>query len=176
MVNPPLPVLLTHELHVSSTNRSNEELQFEEIQLTWSATHPTINPPTHDRQNTKNKKMSHHHSVHIPIYEGEEDPRRRWFFCERMWDAADVTDEDNQIAKFVGALRKRALTWYMNFMENQTRKKSEIKANFLAFFKTEDIAHLATQKLKDIKQVPGKFVQEYDKRFKDLFKSNPVER
>ena len=85
-----------------------------------------------------------------------------------MWDTTDVTDEDKQIAQFVGALRKRALTWYMNFTESQNKSKVEIKANFLAFFKTEDVAHLAAQKLKDIKKMPGESVREYDKRFKDL--------
>ena len=64
-VTPPLLALLTLEPHVSSTDRSVEELQFKEIRLTWSTTHPTINPP--NRQNTKNKRMSHHHFVHIPI-------------------------------------------------------------------------------------------------------------
>ena len=42
--------------------------------------------------------MSNHHSVHIPTYEGEEDPRQHWFICERMWDTVDVTDDDNKIA------------------------------------------------------------------------------
>jgi hypothetical protein len=46
--------------------------------------------------------MSHHHSIHIPIFEGEEDPKRHWFVGERMWDVADVTDEDKQIAQFAG--------------------------------------------------------------------------
>ena len=62
--------------------------------------------------------MSHHHSVHIPTYEGEEDPRWHWFICERMWDASDVTDDDKKIAQIVGALRKTELTWYMNFTKN----------------------------------------------------------
>ena len=52
-----------------------------------------------------------------------------------MWDAMDVIDEDKQITQFVGALRKRVLTWYMNFTENQIRTKDEIKTNFLSFFK-----------------------------------------
>ena len=112
--------------------------------------------------------MSTYHSVHIPTYEGEEDPRRHWFVCERMWDAVDITDDDKKIAQFASALRKRALTQYMNFTKNQARSKEEIKTNFLAFFKTEDVTHLATKKLKDIKQVPGETIQEYDKRFKDL--------
>ena len=62
-----------------------------------------------------------------------------------MWDVANITDENRQITQFAGALRKRALTWYMNFTESQNRSKAEIKASFLAFFKTEDFAHLAAQ-------------------------------
>ena len=85
-----------------------------------------------------------------------------------MWDAVDVMDENRQITQFVGTLRKRALTWYMNFIESQNKSKAKIKANFLTFFKMEDVAHLAAQKLKDIKQRPGESVREYDKRFKDL--------
>ena len=77
-----------------------------------------------------------------------------------MWDAVDITDENRQIAQFAGALRKRALTWYMNFTESQNRSKAEIKASFLAFFKREYVAHLATQKLKDIKQRPRELVRE----------------
>jgi hypothetical protein len=112
--------------------------------------------------------MSHHHSIHIPIYEGEEDPRQHRFICERMWDATDVIDEDKQITQFAGALRKRVLTWYMNFTESQNRSKAEIKANILAFFKTEDVAHLVAWKPKGIKQLPGESVRGYDKRFRDL--------
>ena len=44
MVNPPLLALLTLEPHIPSTDRSDEELQFEEIRLTWSISHSTINP------------------------------------------------------------------------------------------------------------------------------------
>ena len=62
----------------------------------------------------------------------------------------------------------------MNFMESQNISKAEIKANFLAFFKMEDVTHLATQKLKDIKQKPGESVREYDKRFKDLLRQIPA--
>lgn len=120
------------------------------------------------QQNRKPKKMSHHHSVHIHIYEGEEDPKQHWFMCERMWDATNVTDDDKKIAQFAGALRNRALTWYTNFIENQAKSKDDIKSNFLVFFKMEDIAHLTAQKLKDIKRVPGESVWEYDKRFKYL--------
>ena len=75
-----------------------------------------------------------------------------------MWDTTDVPYEDKQIVQFADALRKREITWYMNFTENQTRMKDDIKANFLAFFKTKDVTHLAVQKVKDIKQVWGECV------------------
>ena len=91
-----------------------------------------------------------------------------------MWDAANVTDEDKQIAQFASALRKRVLTWYMNFTESQNRSKAKIKASFLALFKMKDIAHLAAQKPKDIKQRLGELVREYDKRFKDLLSQIPA--
>lgn len=61
----------------------------------------------------------------------------------------------------------------MNFRENQTRSKSEIKKSFLTFFKTKDVKHLASQKLKEIKQYPGELVHEYDKRFKYLLSQIP---
>ena len=61
----------------------------------------------------------------------------------------------------------------MNFRENHARTKDEIKKNFLAFFKTKDVAHLATENLKESKQTPGETVREYDKRFKDLLSQIP---
>ena len=61
----------------------------------------------------------------------------------------------------------------MNFTENQESTKDEIKTNFLAFFKTEDVTHLVAQKLKYIKQVPRETIQEYNQRFKDLLSQIP---
>jgi endo-beta-N-acetylglucosaminidase D len=52
---------------------------------------------------------------HIPTYEGDEDPKIRWFVYEKLWDVADVKDEDKQMAQFSVALRHRALTWFMNY-------------------------------------------------------------
>ena len=54
-----------------------------------------------------------------------------------------MTNDDKEIAQFVGALKKRALTWYMNFTKNQARSKDDIKSNFLSFLKMEDVTHLA---------------------------------
>ena len=54
----------------------------------------------------------------IPIFEGDEDPRRHWFICETIWVANDVDNEDKQMHQFTAGLRKRALTWYMNFTNN----------------------------------------------------------
>ena len=57
----------------------------------------------------------------------------------------------------------------MTFSEWQPRAtKSEIKAQFLSFFKTPDAKHLAAKKLKMTSQKPGETVRDYDKRWKDL--------
>ena len=86
-------------------------------------------------------------SSHIPLYEGNEDPRQNWFICESTWEANQVTDEDKKMAQFVGGLRKRALTWYMTFFERTLRAtKAEVKAQFLSFFKTPDAKHMAAKK------------------------------
>ena len=71
--------------------------------------------------------------------------------------------------QFTGALRKRALTWYMTFSERKPRvTKAEIKVQFLSFFKTIDVKHLAMKKLKTTSQKPGETVHDYDKRWKYL--------
>ena len=73
------------------------------------------------------------------------------------------------MAQFAGALRKRALTWYMTFSERQPQAtKAEIKVQFLSFFKTPDAKHLAAKKLKTTSQKPGDTVHDYDKCWKDL--------
>ena len=67
----------------------------------------TCNPfasQSNSQHNRKSNKMSSHHLVHIPTYEGEKYPRRHWFIFERMWDVADVIDDDNKIAQFADAL------------------------------------------------------------------------
>ena len=107
--------------------------------------------------------------AHIPVYEGDEDPRRHWFIYESTWEANQVTDEDRKMAQFTGALRKRELTWYMTFSERQPRTtNAEIKAQFLSFFKTLDAKHLAAKKLKTTSQKIVETVRDYDKRWKDL--------
>lgn len=47
---------------------------------------------------------------HIPLYEGDEGPKKHWFVCEKFWTANDITDEDKQMAQFTATLQKRALT------------------------------------------------------------------
>ena len=99
---------------------------------TTSTIPPLSPPPTPPTPPTFESSESDldmgHGSAHIPLYEGDEDPRRHWFICESTWEANQVTDEDRQMAQFIGALRKMALTWYMTFLERQPREmKDEIK-------------------------------------------------
>ena len=69
--------------------------------------------------------------------------------------------------------QEQALTWYMNFTENQTRSKNDIKQSFLTFFKTQDVKHLVAQNLKEIRKNPRDSMCEYDKRFNDLLNKIP---
>ena len=65
------------------------------------------------------------------------------------WEANQVTNKDINMAQFIGALRKRALTWYMTFSKRTPQAtEAKIKAQFLSFFKTPDAKHLAAKKLK----------------------------
>jgi hypothetical protein len=100
---------------------------------------PTQNTPKLTSQIIN--KMSHNN---ILLYEGDEYPKTHWFVCKKFWDALDITGKDKQMTQFTGALRKRSLTRFMNFTENQTTTKGEIKSNFLSFFKTQGIKHLET--------------------------------
>jgi hypothetical protein len=43
----------------------------------------------------------------------------------------------------------------MKLKKYQTRTKEKIQVNLLSFFKTQDVKHLVTHKLKEIKQIPG---------------------
>jgi len=70
--------------------------------------------------------MPHNNAGHLPLYEVDEDPKRHWIVCEKIWDATDITNKAKQLAQFVGALRRRALTWFMNFTENRSKSKSDI--------------------------------------------------
>lgn len=68
--------------------------------------------------------MAHHHTPHIPTYEGDGYPRCHWFICETIWEVANMTNETNQIAQFGKSLSKRVLTWYSNFIEIHKISKS----------------------------------------------------
>ena len=82
-----------------------------------------------------------------------------WFICESTWEANQVIAEDKQMAQFTGALRKRALTWYMTFSERTPNaSKVEIKAQFLSFFKTPDAKHLEAKKLNTTLQKPAESI------------------
>ena len=127
---------------------------------------PPSRPPKEDSDSDSDMG---YRSAHIPLYEGDEDPRRHWFVYESTWEANQVTDEDRQMVQFAGALRKRELKWFMTFSERTPgATKAEVKAQFLSFFKTQDAKHLEAKKLKTTSQTSGEIVCDYDKRWKDL--------
>ena len=123
-------------------------------------------------QSKNSPKMDNHHWIHIEIYRGHDDPKRHCFIYERMWEVTDMTNNDKKIAQFVGALKKKALTWYMNFIQNHPRKNDETRM----FYPSSKMKmwHISLlNKLKEIKQTPRETIQEYNKRFKDLLNQIP---
>ena len=72
-----------------------------------------------DQLKQKLQKMDHNKVSHLPIFEGDDDLKHHWFIFENIWDIVDITEKNKQIAQFVRSLRKRALTCYMNYIENQ---------------------------------------------------------
>ena len=71
--------------------------------------------------------------------------------------------KERQMAQFIGVLRKRALTWYMNYIKrNPQASKADIKEQFLSFFKTPDTKRKAAKKVKTTSQKPAESVWEYD--------------
>lgn len=95
----------------------------------------------------KNKTMLNR----MPLYEVDEDRKKHCFVCEKLWTPNDITDEDKQMAQFAASLRKRVLTWFMNFTEYHIKSKDKIKTSFFTLFKVRDVKHVAAQKLKEIK-------------------------
>ena len=125
---------------------------------------PLSPPPPPPKEDSDSDSNMGHGLAHIPLYEGDEDPRRNWFIYKSTWEENQVIDEDKKMVQFTGALRKRALTWYMTFSERTPRAiKAELKAQFLSFFKTPDAKHLTYKKLKTTSQKPRETIHDYDK-------------
>ena len=76
---------------------------------------PPPPPPPPSPESSDSDFDMGHRLEHIPLYEGDEDSRRHWFVCDLTWEANQVTNEDRHMAQFIGALRRRKLTWYMTF-------------------------------------------------------------
>ena len=60
--------------------------------------HPTTLPPPPAGEDSDSDTNVVHGSAHIPLYEGDEDPRRHWFVYESTWEENQVTTEDRQMA------------------------------------------------------------------------------
>ena len=62
---------------------------------------PLSPPPPPPKEDSYSDSNMGHGSAHIPLYEGDEDPRRHWFVFELTWEANQVTDEPMSSRIFV---------------------------------------------------------------------------
>lgn len=115
---PPLPTLISIESHNLSVDRHDKEIQADKARLVWYSRLAIVMNQNQYKPPFATNKMAYNFTVHMPIYDVDENLKRHWFICERIWEAVDTTGEAKQVAQFVAALRKRALMWYMNFIEN----------------------------------------------------------
>ena len=61
--------------------------------------------------------MGYQPPINTSIFDWDGDPKKHLFVCESLWKANLINDENKKNAQFVGGLRNKALTWYMNFLE-----------------------------------------------------------
>ena len=74
-------------------NESSDETSYDQHRATENIRPPPPPPPEADAD----VDDMGHDVGHIPLYEGDEDPRRHWFVCESTWEANVVTSEDRQM-------------------------------------------------------------------------------
>jgi hypothetical protein len=77
--------------------------------------------------------------MRLPKFKGDgsEDPEKHWFLCEAIWSIKNVIDEVVKWAQFITALRDRALSWYMKFVQGVSQPKplNQIKTALIEKFK-----------------------------------------
>ena len=80
----------TTDKNESSIDNSSAQRNKQNIPL------PPPSPPPEEDSN--NESDTGHGSTHIPLYEGDKEPRQYWFIYESTWEENRVIDEDIQMA------------------------------------------------------------------------------
>ena len=88
--------LLIEEEMKKTTDRNESFVDDSFAERTKQITPPPPPPPLEESSDSDFNVG--HGSAHIPLYEGDEDPRRHRFVCESTWEANQVMDEDRQMA------------------------------------------------------------------------------
>ena len=99
--------------------------------------------------------MAYTTQINCPIYDGDGYPQNNWLVCEVFWEANIFLDKNRKLTMFIGGLRDRALSWYINFIENGWKRKQEIKKKFLESFWMQYNKKLDPQDIKAIAQRVG---------------------
>ena len=110
----------------------------------------------------------------LPLFHGNgmDDPDQYWFLCEAVWTVREVTDDDIKKGQLETTLWRRALYWYMKFIQVPTGTPVKIldevqKGLIKEFWKSKSEVKYITE-LKEIKQFLNETVWDFDQRFKTL--------
>ena len=90
-------LLVGEETKTKTTNRNESSIDDSSTERNKQITPlppPPYPPPPPPEEDSDSDSDMGHGSAHIPLYEGDEDPRWHWFVCESTWEANQVMNED----------------------------------------------------------------------------------
>jgi hypothetical protein len=64
--------------------------------------------------------VGHDPTIRLPEFRGEEveDPKKKLFIYENIWEEKKITDEDTKLVELAIMLRDHTLDWYMSLDKN----------------------------------------------------------
>jgi len=113
-------------------------------------------------------------TLKLPVFHGtgRDNVEKHWFTCKVIWEMKQTPNDQAKMAQLETMFREGALSWYMKFKATtpsfQVRTLAEIKQALLKEFQKPKPKSQCIAKIKEIKQVSGESVWDFDQRFKVL--------
>ena len=104
----------------------------------------------------------------LPIFNGNDtnDPEQYWFFCEEIWTARQIINDDVKKSQLATTLRGHAFEWFMRFTwvpQGGTAKTlEEIRTGLFEEFKKPKSESQYISELKEFRQFPNEMIWDFD--------------